>query len=259
MLWQIDGTPLRILGSVHCLRSQDHPLPRLLGIAYRASGVVAFESDFLAPELQSFGRYTDSRSLRDDAPDVLDEVIATIRASGQDVRSAHFLKPWRAALAFVIALLATRGGFLPQLGVELTLRTRAPVDGKPIAFLEGPLDGLRYFDSAPIDVQVAFLRFAVREQAQAVHETQSMVSAWRTSNVRELELMLEVRLRQFPEIFEGAVIARNHRWLPPLLARAKLAQPALVVIGVLHCVGENGLPALLAKQGLSATLLPYDA
>ena len=53
-----------------------------------------------------------------------------------------------------------------------------------------------------------------------------------------------------PEWHEAAVTQRNRRWAERVEKLLRGEGDILIVVGALHLVGEDGLPALLRAKGL---------
>ena len=45
----------------------------------------------------------------------------------------------------------------------------------------------------------------------------------------------------------------NRKWLPTVVELAEGREPAMVVVGALHLIGDTGLVALLRKKGYTVT------
>src|SRR5258708_22595124 len=108
---------------------------------------------------------------------------------GVTMEAADMLQPWALGLQ-LIEMQYMQLGFDPQKGVEQQLQHKAQADGKPISGLEtmdeqlGVLQGMSYPD------QARFLDMVVTEMHDVESETQSVVSAWRTSHATQLAALL---------------------------------------------------------------------
>jgi hypothetical protein len=78
-----------------------------------------------------------------------------------------------------------------------------------------------------------------------------MVAAWRAGDERGLERSLEEDFGDYPELAERLIYERNSRWASQVEGMLGGDEDVLLVVGAMHLVGERGLPALLAKRGLS--------
>jgi uncharacterized protein YbaP (TraB family) len=77
------------------------------------------------------------------------------------------------------------------------------------------------------------------------------VDEWMRSDIPGLERDALEPLRQVsPVLYERIIAGRNHRWVKQV--KHMLSQPGetVVVVGVGHLIGPDGLPTLLRAQGL---------
>ena len=144
-LWRVAGdtNSVYLLGSIHMLREQDHPLPGVIDRVYDDAEVVVMELDMddldPAATQASFNRagvMTDGTTLRDLMGDELFEQ-AEQAAAEIDIPLDLLAQsePWLAAMTVELMMLY-RIGFDPVLGVEMTISQRAISDGKPVEGLE---------------------------------------------------------------------------------------------------------------------------
>lgn len=236
------------------LEVRDAGLPDLLEQSYRVAERLALESDMLDPRLRSVGFYDNGRKLSEDEPELASETFDALTRLGQDATAFVHAKPWKAGLNIAVGLFV-RDGLLFDRGIDCQLLTRAQADGKPTTYLEGPLDGVTCFDAAPPREQHELLRVAVRDQATVLREIRRIIDAWRSCNVTELESVAQERLLRLPNLYGCLLIQRSHAWVGEVLKLTQSRERTLVSVGALHCVGDNGLPTLLAKQGLSVSRL----
>ena len=249
MLWRVGDSGFHLVGSCHVLQTSDYPISSVLDKAYQDSRLVAFESDMLAPEVQAFGFSNGKATLLSVAPELYEAVEVALAVLGQDISSLPRSKPWHASLRLGLAIIANEG-FTADYGLDLHFCRRAYDDSKSVSFLESPCAALTCFDSAPVVAQLALLRYGLANRGWAVREIHRIIEGWRTSNEEELELVLNERLHLFPDLFGCLIPARNLRWLPNVLHLSAQRTPTLLSVGILHCVGQQGLPALLAERGV---------
>ena len=161
-LWRAQGisNSVYLLGSIHLLREQDHPLPSIIDEAYKDSDVLIMELDMddldAAATQQLFnqsGVLRDGTTLRD----LMGEELyrrAEIAAEAGDIPIEMLAKsePWLAAITVEMMSLY-RIGFNPTLGVEMHMTSRAIQDGKPIEGLEAVEDQLAFLDGLSLQAQ----------------------------------------------------------------------------------------------------------
>ena len=71
-----------------------------------------------------------------------------------------------------------------------------------------------------------------------------------TGDTAFLEETLLADMQQYEELNRTLVVDRNHRWLDRIEELLTHDDDYLIVVGALHLVGEDGVPALLDEAGL---------
>ena len=254
MLWKLGDAGVHLVGSCHLLQDSDYPISPRLEEVYGDSRLVVLESDTHRPEVKTFGLGTGEETLLSVEPELYSEVNTTLTALGEDTYSFPFSKPWGALLKLSIAVIA-KEGFTFDQGLDQHFRHRAEADSKVVSFLESPFASLNCFESMPVALQLAHLRKTLAEPDLAVREAHRIIEGWRRSNEKELVSLLDELLDRFPELYGCLITARNNSWLAKIFHLISQRMPTLLCVGVLHCVGQYGLPALLAEQGFMVSRL----
>jgi uncharacterized protein len=160
------------------------------------------------------------------------------------------LQPWLAEIALAGAAYR-RAGAETGLGVEQMLAAEAPPAAQRRAF-ETPAEQLKIFADTPMAEQVASLRETLQEMEDKPDEFAVLVRAWNAADMAGLDREALAPLRKAsPDLFRRLVTARNDRWVAALQARLKGKGRTVVVVGVGHLVGPDGLPARLRALGYS--------
>ncbi|MDH3621439.1 MAG: TraB/GumN family protein [Gammaproteobacteria bacterium] len=267
-LWRITGeaNSVYLLGSIHLLREQDYPLPGVIDEAYGDADVVIMELDmddmdpvYAQAAFNRAGVMTDGTTLQDlmgdDAYAEAAEFAAQLEIPLDMLAQSE---PWLAALT-VELLMLYRIGFNPELGVEMTVMQRATRDGKPIEGLETIDEQLAFLDGLPLDVQRKMLLQTLAEGA-ALHETiDDLIRAWHHGDTAALEEGLLESVGEQDTFTEVLIHDRNRRWAETIVGWLDDDQDYLVVVGALHLVGEQGVPALLDDRGFGIHQLSEPA
>jgi uncharacterized protein YbaP (TraB family) len=80
-----------------------------------------------------------------------------------------------------------------------------------------------------------------------------LIEAWRNGNTDFLEQQLLAEIAKYPELYETIVADRNRNWVNTIDNLLGDDQDYLVVVGALHLVGEDGVPALLEARGFGVS------
>jgi uncharacterized protein YbaP (TraB family) len=84
-------------------------------------------------------------------------------------------------------------------------------------------------------------------------ERDEIYRRWRSGDAEQLYKSLAQNvIVKAPAVYRRIVVDRNQSWLPQIVAMlaGDTKQDALVVVGALHLLGDDGLVDLLQKQGL---------
>lgn len=258
-LWRVrDGAgTVFIAGSLHQLRRDRAGLPPSYGLAYGEAERLAMELDMdalspaaLASELVARALDPDGRSLHEGLPAATWRTLQP-RLAGLGLPEAAIdrFEPWAVALLLASAEFLQRG-YSPDSGVEGQLQARATVDRKPIDGLETPAEQFDLFDRLPRTDQVQLLEVTLKELDGVGPRLDALEGAWRGGDLPRLEALLLGDYRQRPDLHERLVVRRNQAWVAPVRGFLRRPDDTMVVVGLMHLLGDRGLIALLRQQGL---------
>ena len=257
-LWQVAGQQNRVylLGSIHLLRREDHPLPAAIYAAYEDADKIIMELDMddvdpVASQMltNELGLISDGRTLRD----LLGEELYTQATSLADTARIPLSlldksEPWFAAMNVEIMMLM-RIGFDPALGIENQLMERARADDKEILGFETMRQQLEFLDGLSPSAQQEMLIQALSEGSEMQETMDEMILAWRTGDVQFLEDNLLADMADYPELHKVIVVDRNVAWTDEIEELLDESDDYLIVVGALHLVGQEGVPRLLQARG----------
>lgn len=267
-LWRAQGlnNSVYLLGSIHLLRPEDHPLPSVIDTAYDDAEVLVMELDMddldAAATQQLFnqkGVLRDGTTLRDLMGKELYEQAARLAESNDipiDMLAAS--EPWLAAITVEMMALY-RIGFNPALGVEMQMTSRAIADGKPIDGLEDIEEQLAFLDGLSLDAQRNMLIQTLKDSAGMDESIDEMIHAWRYGDIDFLESEMLDSLAQHEELSDALVTNRNRRWVSQIDELLDDPDDYLIIVGALHLVGDEGVPNLLANKGVEILQLSEPA
>jgi uncharacterized protein YbaP (TraB family) len=256
-VWEVKGqrNTVYLAGSIHMLAPNDS-LPASFDTAYANADKIVMEIDMddLDPltaqtAMMELGLLPENQSLQQmlgaDGNAQLDEQA---RAIGIDPIMLSRFRPWLAAVTLT-QLQLMKKGMSPQSGVEMRLVERAQRDGKEITGLETLNEQLGLMANLPDRQQTQFLLYTLKEASQADREINLMLAAWRSGDMTALEKTLEKGFREFPELYGPLTVERNRKWMTRIEQLLRADQNYLVVVGVLHMAGKDGLLDLLERKG----------
>lgn len=160
------------------------------------------------------------------------------------------LEPWFAEIALAAAQFRNAGADAAS-GVEKALSASAPATVKREAF-ETPGQQIALFDSAPLPEQIASLEQTLKELETDPDAYDDLVRAWMDADLAALDKdALEPLRKSAPGLYRRLVTERNAAWVKTLQTRMAGSGKTVVVVGVGHLVGADGVPARLRALGYS--------
>lgn len=169
-------------------------------------------------------------------------------ALGLSLPALEQMRPWLADVSLSTAVYM-RAGALSASGVENQVSQRAPRTAERRAF-ETPAQQIGFLASAPEAEQVAGLEETLRELDESPNAYDDLVVAWLSGDIDTLEREAVAPMRKAsPGLYRRMVADRNARWVEAIKARMAGAGDTVVVVGVGHLVGPDGLPTRLRALG----------
>ncbi len=260
-LWQLKGrnNSVYLLGSVHALRDDAQPLPAPVLRAYRDAEILYMEIDLddLDPtEVQQFtltnGVLPPDQTLAGlMGAERYGRAKSEAQKIGLDLDQLGRLEPWVVAISAVQAQVVRLGLDL-EAGVEQRLVRDAVRDQKEVRGLETVADQFGVFDRLSLDRQQDFLLMSLEEAVDLPAELNELISAWSRGDVERLATLMSEGFEQFPDLYQPLVVTRNRNWTQQIIDLLDDDSDYLVVVGVLHLVGEDGVIEMLRARGISA-------
>ena len=266
-MWQIDGASNRLylLGSVHLLREQDHPIPDAIYAAYDNADLLVMELDMddidpVATQtmINDLGMIKGGESLSDlmgadlyaEAEQIADEMNIPLAMLSST-------EPWLAAIN-IEQLMLMRIGFNPMYGVESHLTSKATADSKEIIGLESIEQQLGFLDGMSLETQRTLLMQTLSESAELEDIMDELITAWRNGDIDYLEKSMLVEMQEYPELYEALVVTRNKNWAERIGEMLRDDQDYLIIVGALHLIGGDGLPSLLLQRGYNPVQMQQE-
>lgn len=263
-MWLIQGASNRIylLGSIHVLRQSDHPIPTAIEDAYEDAEVLIMEVDMddfdplaMLQLVDELGLIQDGRSLQElMGPGPYDEASQVASQLNIPIDMLARTEPWLAAIT-VEQLMLLRIGFDPEFGIEFHFTSKAGKDNKEIRGFESAREQLEFLDHLSLPAQRALLIQTLHQSLNLEQDLNQLIDAWRNGDVEFLEDNMLDDMRQYPELYKTLVTDRNEAWVQRIKSLTEDDTDYLIVVGALHLVGEDGVPNLLSKTGITVNQL----
>jgi len=274
VLWRVEREGRAaswLLGTVHLADERVAKLSPAVAKALDGARAVALEIADLSPAAlskvlagaTSLLTYTDGRRLDGAlAPDDFAKVKTVLGTSGVPAEAAAEFRPWIVYMLLSVSACERRRTEAGALVLDMRVAEAARAHGLKVIGLETIEDQLGAMAAVPDDQQLEMLRATLKytDRADDLMETvlqlylkRGMGAAWPF----EMALARAAGIDPAPlaAVQEKLITQRN-------LAMATAAKPllaaggAFIAVGALHLVGDDGLVALLRKDGY--TLSPVE-
>ena len=257
MLFEVTGetNTVYLLGSIHMLRKQDHPLPDVMHTAYADAETLVMELDMddLDPTALAsiFGRAATAENGEtlesllgneySEAEQLAEEIEANLTVFNK-------FEPWFVALT-IANLELMKLGYYDHHGVESHFMKLASQDGKEIYGLETPEFQLSLFDELPVAEQRHLFIETLRQASAIEQDMATMVETWRAGDGDRLHDMLFESMLTMGSLYDALVVQRNQNWILPIEDYLTQKDDFLVIVGAGHLSGEHGVVELLKERG----------
>jgi len=257
---QKDGAAVYLLGSIHALRKDAYPLPEVIEAAFDQSEVVVFEIDLddmvaVATKMLEAGSLEDGLTLEEVAgPVVWSEFSMKMNAAGMPSGMFQFMKPWMAAMT-VAAFELENAGYTSESGIDTHFWNRAKTTNKETEALETADFQVGLFASLTPEESLAFLEYTLSDLETMIPQLDEMTRMWSVGDAQAIKDVREDEFADYPDLYEKLIGARNRAWLPAIEQLLGGDRDAMVVVGAMHLVAEDGIIEMLRQRGYTVTQL----
>jgi len=198
--------------------------------------------------------YPDGQTLKSQiSPEAYEKVKSELEARGYQIDRFQRLKPWLLALT-VVSVELQKLGFDPAIGVDRHVFEQALLAGKHVEGLETFEQQMGIFDEMSPNTQELFILQSLEELDFIETEVNNLVQAWVQGDAQGVTVMGE-SLMEFPEVYASLMTDRNNQWMDRIDVLLRGKETNLVVVGVLHLLGDDGLVAMLRDKGFRVSLM----
>jgi uncharacterized protein YbaP (TraB family) len=205
--------------------------------------------------LTKYGIYPAGETLsRHLSPAALARLLTALARAGLTLRSVETYRPWLVA-NILVGTEIEKHGYHRSNGVEGYLLSAATQQKKPVRELETADYQLSLFASLTDAQQEQYLleNLDDLENGKALRKSAGLIDAWSTADAAGIAAMAR-------ELTTGDTVSatfmdrtllrkRNPEMTAHIEAIMRSDQVAFVGIGLLHLVGDDGIPALLRRRG----------
>lgn len=156
-------------------------------------------------------------------------------------------EPWLAEVALAAAAYRKEGA-AGENGVEAVLASG--LDQTRLRAFETPEAQIAMLDEAPQRDQIRSLESSLVELETSPDSYRRLIEAWMAADLRRLEAEALDPVRETSAaLYERLVAQRNEAWIRTLQNRLAGSGRTVVVVGVGHLIGQDGLPSRLRALG----------
>lgn len=257
---QHDGRTSYLFGTVHAGKQTFFPLEPQVTRALADSNALVLELDVRASEpfqqaLAAHGRYPQGENIRQHlSGDTLALLQQALARAGMSLDKLEQYRPWLLANLLVGAEIE-RNGYVRSHGVEQFLLKTAALQSKPLRELESADYQLGLFASMNDAQQESYLRENLAELASgaALEKTASLIDAWSRADASGINAAWQAMVSggSVSAAFMARTLLgkRNPEMAASIETIMKADRTAFVGVGLLHLLGEQGVPELLRQRG----------
>ncbi|WP_295998087.1 TraB/GumN family protein [Rugamonas sp.] len=249
-----------LFGTIHVGKQGFFPLEPEVTRALAASSALVIELDIRdeAPfqlALDKHGIYPAGQTIVEHlSPDTLDRLLLALAQAGLSLHTVERYKPWLVA-NLLVGVELEHHGFERSRAVEYFLLDAAEKQDKAVRELESADYQLALFDTMDDAQQESYLRENLKDldNGDSLKKSEDLISAWSSADPPRIAAVLR-------ELTSGDTVSaafmqnmllgkRNPEMASSIERIMQRDQVAFVGVGLLHLVGEQGLPQLLRQRG----------
>ena len=257
-VWKVSrgGRTLFIGGTCHFLRAADLPLPPEFDLAFAEAKTVCFETDIAQlqtpdtqQKLMSQAMFTDGSTLATAlSPEAWRATKEWCAQAGLPAEQLQSFKPWMLMMT-IVAVETQKLDFTPE-GVDAIFQKKAVAAHKGVGKLETVDEQISFITNLGSGQESALILSTFRDLKRVPAILDEMVAAWRAGDLGKIDRLLSEELRtQFPGIYTALIVRRNKAWQPKIEAMLATEPKELILVGVAHLAGKDGLLEGLKKAG----------
>lgn len=257
-VWRVSkGTDqLWIGGTVHLLPPAQYPLPAEFDAAYQQTDVLVLETDLNKMQDAGNASLIQQYLLYPTGTMLSSKLTATTRQQLQALLQKHSLtlpqieqfKPGMLVTQLTLLELQQLGFNSP--GVDQHFLTLAAQQKKTLKYLEPIEFQLKLLGDLGAGREDLFLQHALSDVEQSADLMDKTLSAWRAGELAQVEQLVLAPVKAADaQTYQQMFVSRNQAWLPQIQALFGNKEQELVLVGLGHLAGSDGLLALLQRAG----------
>ncbi|MDE1466685.1 TraB/GumN family protein [Aurantiacibacter sp. D1-12] len=187
-----------------------------------------------------------------------DEQRATYEASmerfGIPVAAFDGFEPWFVAMN-MMQVMFQEAGLDPSDGVERRLDHL--IEGKERGALETIEQQMTFFDTLPLQSQIAFLTDGMEDMDAMNEMFSAMVGEWIEGDPVGLATLINEPMSEDPHLYYNLLTQRNYAWAEWIDERLDQPGTVFIAVGAGHLAGEYSVQDFLEQRGIAAERVQY--
>lgn len=252
-----EGKTSYLFGTIHVGKQDFFPLEPEVTAALAKSSALVLELDVRSSAayyraLARHGQYPAGQTIRDHlSPEAMARLQAALAKVNLPLRSVEHYRPWVVA-NLLVGQEIEKSGFHRGLGVEGYLLSQA--SKKPLLELEDADYQLGLFGALDDAQQEAYLLENIDEvnSGAALRKSAGLIDAWGAADAARIAALtqeLTTGDTVSARFMDRTLLGKRNPEMAASIEAIMRKGDAFIGIGLLHLVGEKGVPALLRQHG----------
>ncbi len=248
-----------LIGSMHLMRQDMHPLPDKFEHAFSVSPIIAFETNLEDANTHEFKQFVQSVGVYPPGETIWKHISSKTqkklskRLSEMQfpVDNAEKIRPWLLSNMLENTHADDHGSELRhELGLDAYFFEKAKQEGKTLMFLESAKDQVACTAELPASQQEFLLKDALRkEPMKGEIPLHDVLELWKNGEADRLEFHYRKHHKKHIKIYRHIIINRNRRWLRRIEQLFRIGENIMLIVGGGHVGGPDGLVRLLTDKG----------
>lgn len=263
LLWKVERDdlehPTYVFGTMHLISKEYFHFPSKLEKLVKNSEQLIMELAGLpnAHEANELMKLPDSLRMYDFFDENQMRQIYDFAEKEMDMSNAMFDMTLGRLKPFVLLQMITQKQFDGETeSYELTLMNLAKKHKIKTIGLETIREQIGFFDAIPVPSMVDIIMSYFENSDSLKQQTKLMQQVYRSANLDSLGRFMMESSPELMEFEDLLLTNRNIRWVPKIMELI-YKKPSFIAVGAAHLAGENGLIALLRKEGFKLTPVAF--
>lgn len=256
------GHTMYLFGTMHVGQPGFYPLEPRIAQAVATASTLALEIDpaadpaMLTQALNAYGMSEPGKEGEEMGPALKARLDKALGNAGMNPAIAARFKPWLVATMLAMGEYAAQG-YRADLSVDAHLASLARSSHVRVIGLETPTSQMSLFNRLSHAQQLRLLEESLdlAESGKQSGEVRQIVEAWRTADKAAFDVIAaraESDMSVSGRFLKNVLIDERNVTLAGKLADLiKRENHSVAAIGVLHLIGSNSVPSLLAARGMT--------